>query len=408
MKVKIGKSIAKGEIYAPPSKSYAHRLLICGALTGKSLEIDGISDSEDMGATLDCISALGGKYIRDGRTVKFSDVTDFFADGKEFFCRESGSTIRFFIPIALAFGGNIKFHGSERLMSRGFSAYEDICREQNIILEYDDRYLTLKGKLKSGEFKVKGNISSQFISGLMFALPLLDGDSVIKVTTELESRPYVDITIDALQRFGVEIKETEKNTFFIKGNQIYKPNNLRVEGDFSNSAFLDAFNILGGEVSVLGLNSHSYQGDKAYIPMLKALGEGAPTLDISNCPDLGPLLFAVAGVKHGAVINGTARLRIKESDRCETMKKELSKFGIDVRIYDNSVHIISPKELKAPSEPLYGHGDHRIVMALSVISTLTGAEIEGAEAVSKSYPDFFEAVATLGVEVNYEKTDKGQ
>lgn len=405
MKVTIGKSVARGQVYAPPSKSYAHRLLICAALSGMPSVIEGISGSEDMGATLDCISALGGKYTREGDRVKFGTADTFLADGKEFFCRESGSTARFFIPIALAFGGKIKLYGSERLLSRGFSVYEDICREQNIILEYDDRYLALEGRLKSGIFKVKGNISSQFISGLMFALPLLDGDSVIEVTTELESRPYIDITMDALSRFGIEVKETEKNTFFIKGNQKYQPRSLRVEGDYSNSAFLDAFNILGGEVSVLGLDSNSYQGDKAYIPMLDLLDKGAPTLDISACPDLGPVLFALAGVKNGAEINGTARLRIKESDRCEAMRQELEKLGIEVRISDNSVLIIPPKELKTPKEPLYGHNDHRIVMALSVIATVMGATIEGAEAVSKSFPDFFSVISSLGVEVKYEKAN---
>ncbi len=405
MKITIGKSVAKGSIIAPPSKSYAHRLLICAALCGESAIVDGISDSEDMGATLDCIRALGGNAVKEGKCVNFSKVTELSADGKSFLCRESGSTARFFIPIALAFGGKMTFYGTERLISRGFSVYEDICREQNIRLEYDDRYLTLEGKLHSGEFKVKGNISSQFISGLMFALPLLKGDSIIRVTTELESRPYIDITIDALKRYGIEIEEKENNTFYIKGEQKYQPNNMTVEGDYSNSAFLDAFNILGGDVSVFGLDPNSYQGDKAYLSMLDAIKNGTPNLDISACPDLGPIIFALAGVSNGATVNGTARLKIKESDRCEAMREELSKFGIDMHVYDNYVHIIAPKELKKPGEVLYGHNDHRIVMALSVISTLVGATIDGAEAVSKSFPDFFHVIGSLGVEVIYEQAE---
>ncbi len=408
MKVKIGKGVAKGKIKAPPSKSYAHRLLICAALTGEDCTVGGVSESEDMGATLDCISALGCKYEREMDRIKFYKSAEISADGKEFFCRESGSTLRFFIPIALAFGGKMKFHGEGRLLERGLSVYEDICKEQEIVLEYDDRYLALEGKLKSGEFNIKGNISSQFISGLMLALPMLEGDSVIRITTELESRPYVDITLDVLKEYGIEINEKEKNTFYIKGNQKYIPKDACAEGDYSNSAFLDAFNVLGGDVSVLGLNPNSRQGDKAYISMLKALDTGRPTLDISACPDLGPILFAIAAVKNGAHIKGTARLKIKESDRCLSMAKELEKLGGVVEIYENSVKIAPVSEFKSPKEELYGHNDHRIVMALSVISTLFGAEIDGCEAVAKSYPDFFDAIESLGIEVKYEKAYKRQ
>ncbi len=408
MKVTIGKSIARGELYAPPSKSYAHRLLICAFLSGGGT-VCGISESEDMGATLDCISALGGRYVREGNKIKIEGVTEIPDTVCELFCRESGSTMRFFIPIVLALCKKSRLYGEGKLLSRGFSVYEEICRGQNIILEYDDRYLALEGKLKSGEFNIKGNISSQFITGLMLALPLLDGDSVIKVTTELESRPYVDITLDALRKYGIEITETEKNVFYVKGNQKYTPRDTYAEGDYSNSAFLHAFNVLGGDVSVLGLNPDSIQGDKAYIPMLKALNDGCPTLDISACPDLGPILFAIAAVKHGAVINGTSRLRIKESDRCQAMADELKKLGGVVEIYENSVRISPILELKEPRASFDGHNDHRVVMALSVISTLFGGEINGCEAVNKSYPDFFKDIASLGIEVKLdEKAYKGQ
>jgi 3-phosphoshikimate 1-carboxyvinyltransferase len=242
----------------------------------------------------------------------------------------------------------------------------------------------------------------------MLALPLLDGDSVIRVTTELESRPYVDITMDVLKEYGIEIIEKEKNTFYIKGNQKYLPKDAYAEGDYSNSAFLDAFNILGGDVSVFGLAPQSRQGDKAYIPMFKELNDGCPTLDITSCPDLGPILFALAAVKNGAYINGTARLRIKESDRCQAMAEELKKLGGVVEIFENSVKIAPIKELTTPKTELYGHNDHRIVMALSVISTIFGAEIDGCEAVNKSYPDFFNAISSLGIEVKYEKAYKEQ
>ena len=214
MKIKIGVGAPSGEVYAPPSKSYAHRLLICSALSSGG-SVDGISDSEDMGATLDCIKALGCYFLKNGSTVTFENSKDLSADGSVLFCRESGSTVRFFIPIALALGGKVRFCGTDRLMSRGFSVYEDICKAQGIDFKYDGNSLVLDGKLKSGEFLVRGDISSQFITGLMLALPLIDGDSVIRVTTELESRPYVDITIDALSRYGIEISEGEKNVFYV-------------------------------------------------------------------------------------------------------------------------------------------------------------------------------------------------
>ena len=172
-----------------------------------------------------------------------------------------------------------------------------------------------------------------------------------------------------------------------------------MEGDYSNSAFLDAFNVLGGDVSVLGLNPDSIQGDKAYVSIFKELSLGCPTVDISSCPDLGPVVFALAAVKNGACVKGTARLRIKESDRCEAMACELKKLGGVVEISENSVKIEPITELKSPEETLYGHNDHRIVMALSVISSLFGAEIDGCEAVAKSYPDFFDTVSSLGIEV---------
>lgn len=402
MRVRIGKSIARGNVTAPPSKSYAHRMLICAALSGENACVRGISDSEDMRATLDCLFSLGAEYTVNNDTVSFAGST-LSADGKELPCRESGSTLRFFIPIALALGGSITLKGTERLISRGLKVYEDIAAEQKIEMRYGGDTVSLNGKLKSGVFSVRGDISSQFISGLMFALPLLDGDSEIRVITELESRPYIDITIDTLRLFGIEVCESEKNVFKIKGNQKYLPLDTEVEGDYSNSAFLDAFNVLGGDVSVNGLNPDSYQGDKVYMSMIKELALGTPTIDISSCPDLGPILFALAGVLNGATVTGTARLKIKESDRAEAMARELGAFGITVINYDNSARIIPPSELKCPSKALDGHNDHRIVMALSVISTLTGAVIEGAEAVKKSFPDFFSVVKALGVEVSYDR-----
>lgn len=394
MKVKIKKGIAKGEIYAPPSKSYAHRLLIASALAEGESVIEGVSESVDMKATLECISALGAECTKNADSVSVFGGIKTNIGKREFNCYESGSTLRFMIPLALLTGDECVFYGSERLMSRGLEVYEEIFEKQNINCKKTSDSITLKGQLKSDIFNVRGDISSQFISGLLFALPLLNGDSVINITTNMESSAYVDITLEVLKLFGVEI-EKGVNTFYIRGNQKYKRLNTRAEGDWSNSAFLDAFNILGGDVSVLGLNSASSQGDKIYRDYFEKLSFGTPCLDLSNCPDLGPVLFALASVKNGATFTGTKRLKIKESDRCETMKEELSKFGVSVEIFENSVIVNSGA--KAPVSVLYGHNDHRIVMALSVILSLFGGEIDGCEAIRKSYPNFFEDIGKLGI-----------
>ncbi len=400
MEVKIEKGLPSGVFDAPPSKSYAHRLLICSAMSGEECTVSGIASSEDMLATLDCIRTLGTSYALSGGIVSFQKKGE--NSDNVFNCRESGSTLRFFIPIALSRGGVCVFRGTERLISRGISVYEDICASQGIAVEYGTDLVRLEGKLHSGIFEVRGDISSQFISGLMLALPTLDGDSVIKITTELESRPYIDITLDCLSRFGIEIIEREKNEFFIKGNQKYKCQSTTVEGDFSNSAFLDAFAVLGAPVSVQGLNYESKQGDKAYFELFEKIKNGYLEADISACPDLAPILFALCAVRDGGYITGTRRLKIKESDRATAMAQELEKLGICAQVYENAVKI-NKGELKAPSVPLSSHNDHRIAMALSVVATLVGATIEGAEAVSKSYPDFFEVLRAHGVKCEVTK-----
>lgn len=396
MTVKIEPSQAKGKIVAPPSKSYAHRLLIASALAKEESSVVGIIDSDDMKATLNCISALGVSIKQENQTVILKSVSS-KNEESSFYCNESGSTLRFFIPIALACGGKNTFHGTERLISRGISVYEEICKEQSITLEKSSDKFIFEGKLKSSTFNVRGDISSQFITGLLFALPLLDGDSILNITTPLESKGYVDITLDVLKQYGIVI-EREENSFFIKGNQKYQATNVTVEGDMSNAAFLDAFNVLGGEVSVLGLNRNSKQADSVYSKMLNGLKQSYQVYDISNCIDLGPILFAIAGVSHGAKFTGTNRLRIKESDRVIAMVSELEKFSITADIDEDSVTIHKNK-IEKPTKKLYGHNDHRIVMALSVISTICGGEIDGCQAVKKSYPNFFEDIKTLGVKL---------
>ena len=404
MRVTFRKGRAEGSVYAPTSKSMAHRLLICAGLSeGKSV-IHGVSECEDVLATIDCLRAFGIECVRDGDTVTVIGGKDLVkhAPTESLCCRESGSTLRFLLPVALLSGSDTVLCGASGLMQRPMTVYEEICAERGLKYEKRDGCITVKGPLSAGEYKVVGNISSQFISGLIFALTLADGDSIISITSPIESRSYINLTVSALREFGVTVTWSDERTLYIKGNQKYCACETTVEGDYSNAAFLDALNLLDGSVEVLGLNDGSLQGDKVYKGMYRMLCKGTPTIHIGDCPDLGPVLFALSAVKNGAVFSGTRRLKIKESDRSGAMAEELKKFGTSVTVYDDSV-VVYPADFHAPSEPLCGHNDHRIVMALSVLLTLTGGCIEGAEAVKKSFPDFFECLSSLGIDIETEE-----
>lgn len=399
MRVVIEKGVARGAIVAPPSKSMAHRLLICAAMSEGVSTVKGISSCEDVAATLDCMSALGIRAEKHGDdvTVWGKDPHD-LQPTSSLYCKESGSTLRFLLPLALISGRTTMFRGAEGLMRRPMSVYEDMCRERGIVYLSDGESITVKGPLDPGCFSVVGNISSQFISGLIFALPTLKGDSRIKITPPIESRSYIELTLDAVRTFGIDAVWENEYTIFIKGNQSYRPTDVSVEGDYSGAAFPDALNLFGSEVEVEGLRRDSLQGDSVYKKYYPMLERGIPTISIGDCPDLGPVLFAVAAAKCGGVFSGTKRLKIKESDRAAAMAEELEKFGVSVSVHEDKV-IIYPKQFHSPTQCLKGHNDHRIVMALAILCTLTGGEIDGAEAVSKSYPAFFEDLERLGIGV---------
>ncbi len=399
MTVTIEKSRATGQVYAPPSKSVAHRALICGALS-KSSTINNVDYSNDVLATLDCLKALGTDVQKRGNTVTLGGLNVFNCNEATLDCRESGSTLRFMIPLCMLSGANITLTGSSRLFERNLDIYSQIAKDNNIIFKKDKNSLTVCGRLKSGNYSVEGNISSQFISGLLFALPLLDGDSSLEIVGDYESEPYVDLTLKELYDFGVKI-ERQGRIYKIKGGQSYKLNNKSVEGDYSNAAFLDGFNLLGGSVEVLGLDDSSLQGDRIYKTMFADLKMGKKHFNLSNCPDLAPVMFALAAAFGGAEFTGTRRLKIKESDRAAAMAEELAKFGIKLDVYDDSV-TVHGGILKTPTKTLCGHNDHRIVMALSLLCSVTGGEIEGAEAVAKSFPDYFEKIKFLKVVVKNE------
>ncbi|MBQ8689912.1 MAG: 3-phosphoshikimate 1-carboxyvinyltransferase [Clostridia bacterium] len=399
MRVKICRGTARGRIAAPASKSMAHRLLLCAAMCEGESRVRGISSCEDVLATLDCLQALGIEYSKEGNDVKIRGKNPRqYKPSAPLRCRESGSTLRFMLPIAMMSGHTAVFYGAEGLMARPMTVYEELCAAHGLTYINDGESIVVKGPLCGGDYTVAGNVSSQFISGLLFALPSAKSDSTIKITPPIESRSYIELTIDALGSFGIDIHWSDEYTLKIAGNQKLRATDVTVEGDYSGAAFPAALNLFSGEVAIDGLREDTIQGDRVYKKYYDMLKSGVPTIHIGDCPDLGPVLFAVAAAKNGGIFTGTKRLKIKESDRAAAMAEELKKFGTSVSVYEDTV-VIYPAEFHAPSEVLFGHNDHRIVMSLSILLTLTGGEIDGAEAVSKSYPEFFDHLSELGIEV---------
>ena len=393
MRVSIEKGRPSGVASAPPAKSFAHRMLICSALADSPGVVRGVYGSEDVLATADCLRQLCADIKLDGDTAY---VTPSSGAGGDLFCRESGSTLRFMIPLCLFSGRKITLHGSRRLFERPLGVYEELCRAQGLLFEKNEDSVTVCGKPDLSDIAVDGSVSSQFVSGLMLAAPLSGADSRIGLTPPVVSRPYIEITRSVMEKYGVKTSWKDENTLFIPGGQSYKACDAQVEGDWSNAAFLFALGMLGS-VAVSGLDPDSVQGDKAVLGQLARLRKGRAEIDITDCPDNGPVLMAVAAANHGATLTGTSRLRAKESDRGEAMALELRKFGADVTVYGDRIEIEGG--IKEPREILCGHNDHRVVMALSVLLTLTGGQIDGAEAVNKSWPDFFESLSALGIGV---------
>ena len=390
----------QGYINAPASKSMSHRYLIGAALSKEKCVISGVDYSEDILATIDCLKALGAEIQIKKDTVtinseKFMQTTSSFLN-----CRESGSTLRFFIPLALCSGKEITLQGSKRLFERPLDIYEKLCADNNFRFIKKDNSVTLCGKLESGKYEISGSISSQFITGLIFALVFLGGDSSIRIIPPFESRSYIDLTISALKSFGADVFFEDELNIVIRKSQLHSFSGT-VEGDYSNAAFLDAFNYTGSDVEIGNLKADSLQGDRIYKKYFRKIEEGTPTLDISDCPDLGPVLIALASLKNGAILTGTDRLKAKESDRGKAMHEELVKLGGGL-IFGNNTITVPKQKLRKSEMPLDGHNDHRIVMALSLILSEYGGEIDGAEAVRKSYPAFFENIINLGAKVKTE------
>lgn len=399
MTVTILPGKAEGTVPAPKSKSTAHRLLLCAGLANGMSTIRELPRNRDIEATISALSALGAEISLTGDTATVKGCDPRSRKTLAVLpCGESGSTLRFLIPLCLLSGAPAKLTGTEKLLSRPLSEYESVFTEQGIRFFREKTSLSVEGKLAVGTYTIRGDVSSQFVTGLLFALPLLKTDSRIRLISPVESRPYIDLTLSALREAGISAEWTDDTLLAVPGNQHYRTLDASVEGDWSNAAFLDALNLLRGRVTVTGLNDRSLQGDRIYPEYFRQLESGVPELDIRDCPDLGPVLFALAAAKNGAVFRGVARLRDKESDRIAAMQEELSKFRIRTEA-DRDTFRVFPGFM-SPGAPLCGHNDHRVVMALAVLCTAAGGTIRGAEAVSKSFPDFFDKLTELGVEIH--------
>lgn len=394
MNLRIEPSSPAGRVTVPPSKSMAHRLLICAALASGESVVHNVDFSEDVAATCDCLRALGATFRIDGSTVTVIGCGGRPRPKGILPCRESGSTLRFLIPLCL-FGARATLTGSDRLMARPLSVYEDLFACRGISLTRGKGSVTVEGTLASGVFSLPGDVSSQFLTGLLFLLPLLEGESRICCTTPLESASYLDLTLSALNTFGVSVLR-EGGDFVIPGGQTYSPRAVTVEGDESNAAFFGALGILGYDVSLVGCTPETLQGDRVWREYFSRLREADCTLSVADCPDLAPILMTVASLCHGATLTHTRRLKIKESDRGSVMAAELAKFGAEISVEEDCIRI-AKKPLHPPSVPLLGHNDHRVVMSLAVMCTVLGGVLTGTEAVAKSFPSFFEVWKNLKV-----------
>lgn len=405
MKIAITPNLLSGKLTPPPSKSMAHRLLVCAALARGRSVLSNISFSDDVKATLACMKSIGATWkMLDSSTVEVIGTSEHSGDAAPTFeCGESGSTLRFFIPIALALCGGGRFSGKGRLMKRPLGLYFDLFMEKGIAFSYSGDALSVCGKLPSGRYSLRGDVSSQFFSGLLFALPILAGDSEIRATTKLESVPYVEMTLAAQSKAGVEILR-EEGYYKISGGSAYSSFNATVEADWSQAAFWVMANLLGSAIELCGLDENSSQGDRAHTAAIagamKNFAEKELSVDLADCPDLLPPASAAAalcGAGRTTRFYNASRLRLKESDRLSSVADVLTALGARVEVGRDSMTIFGADSLRGGVE-ISCHNDHRIAMMAAIAATRceNAVVLNGAECVKKSYPNFWEDYRRLG------------
>ena len=392
-----------GKVTVPPSKSIAHRAIICAALAGGTSVITNISFSDDIIATINAMKVAGADISIKENVVTIVGINSFEKIASAIDCNESGSTLRFLIPVMTALFDEAYFTGRGRLGKRPLDVYYDIFKAQNISYSVtDDPFsLSIKGSLSSGVFEVPGDISSQFITGLLLALPLLDKDSEIVITSNLESKGYIDLTLETMKAFGVTVLNEDYKRFLIKGNQKYSTTNYEVEGDYSQAAFFEVANFIGNDLDICGVKQESLQGDKQILEIVDILKTAQESdfvvIDGAQCPDIIPIAAVAACLRKGKTqfIN-VGRLKLKESDRLSVVAEELSKIGGNITAVEDSLAIDGVDAFHGAV--VDSHNDHRIAMMLAIAATRCRGDItiNGYECVSKSYPDFFKVYKSLG------------
>ena len=412
MLARIQPSRLQGSVTVPPSKSMAHRALLCAGLAAGETRIQGILPSQDMEATCRALTALGASIARQGSLARVQGVAGRpKAPQGPVDCGESGSTLRFLIPAFALASAPARLTGRGRLPQRPLGPYGAIFHGQGLPFAQDETGVSFQGPLAPGDYGLPGDVSSQFISGLLFALPLLPGDSHIRIQPPFESRGYVNMTLQVMDAFGVQAAFLDGLTLHVPGNQRFTAPAapFLVEGDDSQAAFFLTLDAILGDVSVAGLSPHSIQGDRVMGEILARCGHvpGQPprplapfVADLGDCPDLGPILMTLGLFCQGeSRLLNAGRLRLKESDRGTAMAQELGKLGGQASLAGDEIRIRQSRLRPGPA--LSSHGDHRIAMALAVaaLGARIPADIQGAEAVEKSYPDFWKDLAAIGARV---------
>lgn len=416
-RITIGNGPLQGAVKIPPSKSMSHRAIMAAALANGKSTINNLIFSKDIIATIACMRNIGAEIEIKDNSVQIKGTGGVTLKNRVFYCEESGSTIRFMIPIGMMDQSNeepIVFHGEGRLKTRPMTPYFDIFNEKNIKYDYPNSLpLTIWGNLQSGEYKLPGDVSSQFVTGLMYALALADKPSVIKMTSKLESKSYVDMTIDVLKSFGVAINNENYQSFDVPGNVEFTAREYTVEGDYSQVAFFIVAGLINNDLLLHGLKESSLQGDREILNIVKRMNGNiefidgtlhvkksktiATDIDMSEIPDMLPAISVLAALSEGTtrLYNGQ-RIRLKESDRIKAMYTELTKLGAKIEETEDGLLITGVKRLSGGN--VEGWNDHRIVMALAVAATICDEPvgITDAHAITKSYPHFFEDLKSIG------------
>lgn len=402
-----------GELSPPPSKSVLHRYIIASSLAKGVSKIENISFSEDIIATIEAMKKLGAKIEQKDNylLIDGSDTFKNLNENIEIDCNESGSTLRFLFPLSIVKENKVLFKGRGKLFKRPMTPYFQNFEKYKIKYSYiDENAILLEGQLKAGIYEIDGNISSQFITGLLFSLPLLEGESKIIINGKLESSNYIDISLDCLSKFGIKIINNSYQEFVIEGNQSYKVGNYRTEADYSQAAFFLVANAIGSKIRINDLSENSLQGDKKIIDYISEIdnwnSKDTLVLDGSETPDIIPILSLKAAVSGKKIeIVNIERLRIKESDRLKATVEELSKLNFDLIEKKDSILINSREALKANKNEkivsLSAHSDHRIAMMIAIAATCYDGEIllDNLDCVKKSYPNFWEVFLSLGGKV---------